>query len=249
MGNIERKLFLAFKKEGILPEHQISIMGFLDRLKKKDYYAYEHSIRVGLLSAKIGHYLNVNPRELLFQVLHDIGKLDVPDRILKKKASDLTKAERKIMQKHVWDSYNRIKDAYPPAIAAVSLLHHYYQFEGYPKKIPEIETKFRPKTLKKIKRQAMLVAFADVYDAATTRPAKMHNYKKPRTPAEAKLLLMKKFPEQREIIMDLYRAKVFGGKGKISGKKIRANRFVRKKRFPPGRTIIQAGGRIIMRPK
>ncbi|MCX6800808.1 MAG: hypothetical protein NTZ73_01315 [Candidatus Diapherotrites archaeon] len=153
------------------------------------------------------------------------------------------------MDRHVLYSYKMLKKIHPFS-AEISLLHHYYQLEGYPKKLPKRNPKFSPETWKKIEFYAKILAIADVYDAATTRPAKAHGFRRPLAPAEAKACLIKKFmePEQRKIINCLYRAKIFGKKTKIPSQKMRAGKTLKKRKFPAGKTIVQTGGgRIVMR--
>jgi putative nucleotidyltransferase with HDIG domain len=75
----------------------------MNALKEKDQYTQGHSIRVIEYSVKIGRQLGLDDETLkdleVAAVLHDIGKLGVPDKILKKPGR-LTKEEYAIMQKH-----------------------------------------------------------------------------------------------------------------------------------------------------
>jgi HD-GYP domain-containing protein (c-di-GMP phosphodiesterase class II) len=72
-------------------------------LNEKDPYTQGHSIRVTEYSLKIGEALGLDKdrmKELeLASVLHDIGKLGIPDKILKKPGR-LTKEEFEIMRQH-----------------------------------------------------------------------------------------------------------------------------------------------------
>ena len=59
----------------------------LKALREKDQYTQEHSIRVVEYAIKIGEQLGLDKEQLreleLAAVLHDIGKIGIPDRILK----------------------------------------------------------------------------------------------------------------------------------------------------------------------
>ncbi|MCX6800807.1 MAG: HD domain-containing protein [Candidatus Diapherotrites archaeon] len=95
MGSIERALFSAFKNDGVLPEHQKSILGFLERLKRRSREHYAHSVRTALLASKIGRHLNTDPKAFLFVgALHDIGKIKIPGKVLGKKGA-FTKTDKK----------------------------------------------------------------------------------------------------------------------------------------------------------
>ncbi|MCX6112390.1 MAG: HD-GYP domain-containing protein [Proteobacteria bacterium] len=75
----------------------------INALKEKDQYTQGHSVRVIEFSVKIGHEIGLNEEDIrsleIASVLHDIGKLGVPDKILKKPGR-LTKEEYQIMQQH-----------------------------------------------------------------------------------------------------------------------------------------------------
>ncbi|MFH1222844.1 MAG: HD-GYP domain-containing protein [Pseudomonadota bacterium] len=72
-------------------------------LNEKDQYTQGHSIRVTEYSLRIGEEMGLDKEQLkeleLASVLHDIGKLGIPDKILKKPGR-LTKQEYEIMQQH-----------------------------------------------------------------------------------------------------------------------------------------------------
>lgn len=75
----------------------------INALKEKDPYTQGHSIRVIEYSVKIGKEIGLNNDDMkkleISAVLHDIGKLGIPDKILKKPGR-LTKEEYEIMQQH-----------------------------------------------------------------------------------------------------------------------------------------------------
>lgn len=69
-----------------------------------DPYGIDHSERVAVLSVDIGKVLGLSPAELeeleLAALLHDIGKLGIPESI-RAKPGALTEAEYSLMQQHV----------------------------------------------------------------------------------------------------------------------------------------------------
>ena len=80
--------------------------GLMRLLAEKDEYTEGHTRRVALLAVEVGEELGLAParlRELATGgLLHDIGKLSVPDEVLKKPGA-LDDAEFAIVQKHpVW---------------------------------------------------------------------------------------------------------------------------------------------------
>jgi putative nucleotidyltransferase with HDIG domain len=80
--------------------------GLVRLLAEKDEYTEGHTRRVALLAVEVGEQLGLSParlRELATGgLLHDIGKLSVPDDVLKKPSS-LDDVEYALVQKHaVW---------------------------------------------------------------------------------------------------------------------------------------------------
>ena len=63
-------------------------------------------------------------------LLHDIGKLDLPEDVFCKK--DLTADERRVVETHVVNSYVRVMRKLPEE-AAILLGHHRFQKDGYPR--------------------------------------------------------------------------------------------------------------------
>ncbi len=92
---------LVAQEEAFLGSH---IRALLVALAEKDAYTEEHTRRVALRAVQVGEELGLSPerqRELaLGGLLHDIGKLSVPDGILKKPGA-LTDAEFAEVRQHV----------------------------------------------------------------------------------------------------------------------------------------------------
>ncbi|MEN0104985.1 MAG: DUF3391 domain-containing protein, partial [Pseudomonas sp.] len=76
---------------------------WLARIKNSDLYTAEHSLRVTIFAIALGRELGMLPLQLeeigVCGMLHDVGKLKVPDEILNKPGS-LTPEEFQVMKEH-----------------------------------------------------------------------------------------------------------------------------------------------------
>lgn len=132
----------------------------LSQLRSVDDYTYHHSVNVGVLSLIIGIELELSNEALLNlgmgAILHDIGKVMIPDEILNK-PSKLTPEEYAEVKKHTLYGYQILIDAgFPEESAQIALYHHEkYDGSGYTYGLDRT----------KIPLFARIVAVADVYDA------------------------------------------------------------------------------------
>jgi putative nucleotidyltransferase with HDIG domain len=125
--------------------------------------AYAHSLNVSLISRMIGRWLKLDKQDLdtltVAGLLHDIGKVRIPDEILNKTGS-LTDEEFAKIKEHPKLGYDILKNQpkLDPRIVNAALMHHERcDGSGYPSKLTEDS----------IDDYAMIVAIADVYDAMT----------------------------------------------------------------------------------
>ena len=106
-------------------------------LEARDGYTAEHSAEVVELARRVGQRLGLEPTaliELEFGArLHDIGKLRVPDHLLRKEAP-LTEAEWEIMRSHpAWGSEMLAAIPGLQVVATIVRFHHErWDGEGYP---------------------------------------------------------------------------------------------------------------------
>jgi putative nucleotidyltransferase with HDIG domain len=135
-------------------------------LDARDPYTAGHSERVSVLSVAIGRALNMPPEELevlrLGALLHDIGKIGVPDHVLRKPGS-LTEAEFAAIREHPVLGA-RILHLVPflaPHLAIVELHHERPDGRGYPHGLRGDD----------IPLAARIVHVADAYDAITSARA------------------------------------------------------------------------------
>ncbi len=149
----------------------------LARLKTKDDYTYMHSIAVCALMIALGRQLKLSEAEIkeagMAGLLHDIGKMEIPNDILQKPGR-LTDSEFNTVKQHPLAGYQMLlrNKAMSPAVLDVCL-HHHEKIDGtgYPYKYKS----------EKISLMAKMGAVCDVYDAITSnRP-----YKKGWCPAES----------------------------------------------------------------
>lgn len=146
--------------------NSIHILDMLQCMRGYDDVTYVHSVNVALLSNMIGRivYPDISDDELkvltLAGLLHDIGKMMVPDNIIQKKGR-LTLPEYNLVKTHVLFGNNILKgiDNLDPRIAEVAMRHHERcDGTGYPGGYKR----------EQIEPFARIVAIADTYDAMTS---------------------------------------------------------------------------------
>lgn len=148
----------------------IHLFDMLHNMQAHDDYIFEHSTNVALISVTIAKWLSLPETDinniLLSGLLHDIGKMSLPDEILNK-PDRLTSEEFEIIKTHTRLSYDALRDLpLDIRIKEAALLHHERcDGLGYPFGIQG----------NKISLYAKIIAIADVYDAMTSprsyRPA------------------------------------------------------------------------------
>ncbi len=149
----------------------------LIRLKTADEYTYLHSVAVCVLMVALGKQLGLHGEELkqigVAGLLHDIGKMAVPNEILNK-PDKLTDEEFEIIRNHPRKGWEILKTVYQADEPALDVcLHHHERMDGkgYPEKL----------SADTLTLHARMGAVCDVYDAITSERC----YKKGWEPAEA----------------------------------------------------------------
>lgn len=126
----------------------------------KSHYTHEHSTRVAALARYIRTHDGVGEDALdLIEVaglLHDIGKLRVPDEIIEKPGA-LTPAEYALVTRHSYDTYRILSRVFPDDHLAQWAASHHENLlgTGYPFRQPA----------SKISRETRIISVADVYQA------------------------------------------------------------------------------------
>jgi putative nucleotidyltransferase with HDIG domain len=130
------------------------------RLAERDEYTEVHTRRVALRSVQVGETLGLTPERLRVLaaggLLHDMGKLSVPDEILKKPAS-LTDDEYEVVKRHSeWGDELLARLGFPREVRRLVRDHHErldgsgYPFGAYGEQL-DLETR--------------IIGACDVYDA------------------------------------------------------------------------------------
>jgi len=145
-------------------------------LDEKSLETEEHAQRLKLSCTLIGEKLNLPANEIselsLLAILHDIGKVGIPENILQK-PGPLTVDEMDIMKKHTEIGYRIAQNS--PELSSVSelILFHHERWDGngYPSGMKGVD----------IPLKCRILAIADSYDAMTNDRV----YRKAMTKSEA----------------------------------------------------------------
>ena len=138
----------------------VSMAGAVDA---KDAYTHGHSLRVARTSLIVAQEHGL-PREeleplLLSAILHDVGKIAIPDNILKK-PEKLNKEEFEIMKGHPIAGAKMLQHIQALEHVIPGILHHheYWNGTGYPHGLKE----------ESIPLQGRIIHIGDAFDAMTT---------------------------------------------------------------------------------
>ncbi len=137
-----------------------SVMSFAKALEARDGYTLGHSERVAALSALIGEKMKLAPEHLrsLYQgaLLHDVGKIGIPDRILHS-TERLSDEDFEVIKEHPVRGGGMLQAAFKGRIELAVIQHHHERFDGtgYPERLAG----------EAIPVEARIAAVADVYDA------------------------------------------------------------------------------------
>jgi putative nucleotidyltransferase with HDIG domain len=129
-----------------------------------DEYTYDHSVTVSMTAALLAKWMSL-PDDVINEVataglLHDIGKCNIPDEILKK-PDRLTEEEFKVMKTHSTLGYILLKNGKgfsDDILDGVYQHHEKFDGNGYPNKLRESD----------IHLFGRIIAVADVYSAMTS---------------------------------------------------------------------------------
>ena len=161
--------YIGYKNEQIygrkVEEMNVQMVRALaSAIDAKDKYINGHSTRVAeysrMIAARAGYPKPEQDEIYMMALLHDVGKIGVPDKVINKRET-LTEDEFKLIRKHpvIGDSIlGSIKER--PDLGIGARWHHErYDGKGYPD----------GKAGEDIPEEARIIAVADAYDAMTSR--------------------------------------------------------------------------------
>ncbi|MFC1804675.1 HD-GYP domain-containing protein [Candidatus Omnitrophota bacterium] len=179
-----------YKKQRLFIHTTIALAAAIDA---KDHYTHGHTARVTNISMGIARKLSKTKNNVFDEkflenlniaaLLHDIGKIGIPERILNKEGP-LTDEERKKIQEHpsIGESILKPITELKDSILGIKYHHEKYDGTGYPEGLKGEE----------IPLNAAIIAVADTFDAMTTdRP-----YRRALSKKEAKEVIRKQAGRQ-----------------------------------------------------
>ena len=140
----------------------IHVFDILHNMRDYDDSTFNHSMNVALICNVFADWMHMSDMEkeiaTVCGLLHDIGKLRIPDRIVKKTAR-LTDEEYELIKTHPMEGYNILFESrFISSVQNAALMHHERSDgSGYPLGLKGNQ----------IDKFAKMVAIADVYDAMT----------------------------------------------------------------------------------
>lgn len=144
-------------QDGATRPSAISVL--LNMMEQRDRQAAEHAFRVADLSTRVGVEVGMAPAAIarlrLAALLHDVGKLSVPDEVLTK-TSPLTDDEWQRIKFHPEYGFQMIASSVHPEVADAVLKHcERIDGSGYPNAVPGDE----------IPLMSRVLLVSDVFDA------------------------------------------------------------------------------------
>jgi putative nucleotidyltransferase with HDIG domain len=185
--------------DGVINNSQLGLglVSYMKLIENKDEYTLRHSINVSVTAMLMGKWLGYSDEHIkqlgVSAILHDIGKVSIPENILNKPGK-LTDAEFNLMKNHTKFGYELLNNskAVSDEVKMVALLHHEkMDGSGYPLGLRG----------SKISEAARIVAICDIYDAVTSKRV----YKNKENPLKG----LKVIFDDSYNGLDLYLCKVF----------------------------------------
>lgn len=171
----------------------------LSRIKQKDDYTFQHSVSVCALLVSFAHAMEFDRDSIMDLgmggLLHDIGKMKVPDAVLNKPGA-LTETEFALMKSHVVQGreiLKQTKGVTETAILVAGQHHERFDGTGYPDKLKQGA----------ISPFGQMASIVDVYDALTSNRI-YHKGMEP-TAALKKLFEWSKFHFNEELVQHFIR--------------------------------------------
>ena len=140
-------------------------MIWLSRLKEKDSYSYNHSVRCSILAAVFGRHLGL-PEDVLENLatgalLMDIGNVKLPRELLSRSSSELSASDRALLRSHVEEGVQLLERSEAYDDQTIGVVHHHHERNdgsGYPYGLVGNQ----------IPLLARIAGMVDTYDAITS---------------------------------------------------------------------------------
>jgi len=146
--------------------NQDVIRSFAQAVELKDFYTRGHSERVAAYACRLGQALGLGSKELdrlhIAGMLHDIGKIGIPDHILNKPGA-LTEDEYENMKRHSFMGREILGQVGAMSDVTEIIYHHHERMDGlgYPDGLAGDAVPF----------MARIICLADSYEAMTSNRA------------------------------------------------------------------------------
>jgi len=164
------------QKENVYSDYETTIYALTAAIDTRDHYTFDHSNNVAYYAVELAYAYGMNKETATSireaALLHDVGKIGIPEHILNK-PGELTAKEYEIMKGHVENSIGIIRHlpSLDYVIPAVIGHHERYDGLGYPRRISKDD----------IPVSARILCIADAFDAMLS----VRSYKEPYTVSHA----------------------------------------------------------------
>ncbi|MDQ4065340.1 MAG: HD-GYP domain-containing protein [Actinomycetota bacterium] len=163
LNNLPRRLGESITARAAGRDYHEALATLIEAVNDHDTYTAGHSCRVSDYAADLGRVMGCTRPEITFMrqagLVHDIGKIGIPDNVLKKNGK-LTDEELYLIRLHpiLGASILSHFDGMEQLIPVVMHHHERWDGSGYPTGLKQID----------IPREARMIFVADAFDAMTT---------------------------------------------------------------------------------